>query len=125
FTDGTPVDAAAVAYNFDYWIAGGNSTANVWLDGYYESAEALDDRTVAVHLSAPYPRLLENLSQSYFGIQSQQALETRTAEENCEQPIGSGAFVVEEWNRGENVLLARNDDYTSPPANAKHTGAAY
>ncbi|MGP6177360.1 ABC transporter substrate-binding protein [Microbacterium sp. A196] len=125
FTDGSPVDAAAVAYNFDYWIAGGNSTASVWLDGYYASAEALDDLTVAIHLITPYPRLLENLSQSYFGIQSQQALETRIPEENCEQPIGSGAFVVEEWNRGENVMLARNDDYTSPPANAKHAGAAY
>lgn len=125
FTDGTPVDAQAVAYNFDYWVAGGNSTAAVWLGGYYESAEALDELTVAIHLSHPYPRFLENLSQSYFGIQSQNALETRTDEENCEQPIGSGAFVVEEWNRGENVLLVRNDDYNSAPANAKHTGAAY
>lgn len=125
FTDGTPVDAEAVAYNFDYWVEGGNSTAAVWLGGYYESAEAVDEHTVAIHLGTPYPRFLENLSQSYFGIQSQQALQTRTDEENCEQPIGSGAFVVEEWNRGQNVLLTRNDDYTSPPANAKHTGAAY
>lgn len=125
FTDGTPVDAEAVAYNFDYWVQGGNSTAAVWLGGYYESAEAIDDLTVAIHLGKPYPRFVENLSQSYFGIQSQNALETRTDEENCEQPIGSGAFVVDEWNRGENVLLTRNDDYSSPPANAKHTGAAY
>lgn len=29
FTDGTPVDAEAVAYNFDYWLKGGNSTAQV------------------------------------------------------------------------------------------------
>lgn len=125
FTDGTPLDAEAVAYNFDYWVAGGNSTAAVWLGGYYESAEALDDLTVAVHLSRPYTRFVENLSQSYFGIQSQHALETRTDEENCEQPIGSGAFKVQEWNRGENVILTRNEDYTSPPANAKHTGPAY
>lgn len=125
FTDGTPVDAEAVAYNFDYWAKGGNSTAQVWLGGYYDGAEAADDRTVVVTLSRPYPRFVENLTQSYFGIQSQQALETRTEEENCEQPIGSGAFVVQEWNRGENVVLTRNDDYTSPPANALHTGPAY
>lgn len=125
FTDGTPVNAEAVAYNFDYWVNGGNSTAAVWLGGYYEAAEAIDDLTVAIHLSRPYPRFVENLTQGYFGIQSQHALETRTDEENCEQPIGSGAFVVEEWNRGENVILTRNDDYTSPPANAKHTGPAY
>lgn len=125
FTDGTPVDAEAVAYNFDYWVNGGNSTAAVWLGGYYESAEATSDLTVAVHLAKPYPRFIENLSQSYFGIQSQHALETRTDEQNCEQPIGSGAFVVKEWNRGQNVLLVRNEDYTSPPANAKHTGKAH
>lgn len=125
FTDGTPVDAEAVAHNFDYWVAGGNSTAQVWLGGYYESAEAIDDLTVEVHLSRPYTRFIENLTQSYFGIQSQHALETRTDEENCRAPIGSGAFVVDEWNRGENVILTRNDDYTSPPANARHDGPAY
>lgn len=125
FTDGSPLTAEAVAYNFDHWIGGGNSTAFVWLDGYYESAEAVDELTLRVNLSKPYPRLADNLTQSYFGIQSQQALETRTEEENCEAPIGTGAFTVKEWNRGQNIVLVRNDDYTSPPANALHTGPAY
>jgi len=125
FTDGSPLTAEAVAYNFDYWINGGNSTAFVWLSGYYESAEAIDELTLQVNLSKPYPRLADNLTQSYFGIQSQQALENRTDEENCESPIGSGPFKVEEWNRGQNITLVRNDGYTSPPANALHTGPAY
>lgn len=125
FTDGTPVDAAAIAYNFDYWIAGGNSTAIAWLGGYYESAEAVDDLTVQINLARPYPRLADTLTQGYFGIQSQTALETRSDEENCEAPIGSGAFIVEEWNRGENIVLVRNDAYNSAPADAKHDGPAY
>jgi len=125
FTDGTPVDAEAVAYNFDYWMKGGNSTALVWLDGYYESAKAVDATTLQVTLSRPYPRLPETVTQGYFGIQSKQALETRTAEENCEQPIGSGAFTVGTWNRGQDITLLRNDAYTSWPANAKHQGPAY
>lgn len=125
FSDGSPLTAGVVAYNFDHWVTGGNSTAFVWLLGYYESAEAVDERTVQVNLSAPYPRLVDNLTQAYFGIQSQEALETRTDEENCAAPIGSGAFVVEEWNRGQNIVLVRNDDYTSWPANAEHTGPAY
>ncbi len=124
FTDGTPVDAEAIAYNFDYWVNGGNSTAAVWLGGYYDRAEPVDDLTVAVHLSRPYPNFIQNLTQGYFGIQSQEALETRTDEENCAAPIGSGAFTVEEWNRGQNVILARNEEYTSWPANAQHTGPA-
>lgn len=125
FTDGSDLTAEAVAYNFDYWVAGGNSTAKVWLDGYYDSAEAIDEKTVAIHLKAPYPRLADNLSQSYFAIQSQEALETRSEEENCEAPIGTGAFIVKEWNRGENIVLTRNDDYTSWPADARHEGPAY
>jgi peptide/nickel transport system substrate-binding protein len=125
FTDGSPLTAEVVAYNFDHWVAGGNSTARVWLQDYYSSAEAIDDLTVQINLSAPYPRLADNLTQGYFGIQSQEALETRTDEENCAAPIGTGAFIVDHWDRGEEIVLVRNDDYTSWPANAEHTGPAY
>lgn len=125
FTDGTPVNAEAIAYNFDYWSTGGNGTAAVWLGGYYSSSEVIDDLTVKVTLAKPYPLFAQNLTQAYFGIQSQVALETRTDEENCTSPIGSGAFTVGEWNRGQNITLIRNDEYTSPPANARHDGPAY
>ena len=124
FTDGSALTAEVVAYNFDYWMAGGNSTALVWLDGYYSSAEAIDKLTLAVHLSRPYPRLAETVTQGYFGIQSQQALETRSDEQNCEAPIGTGAFTVESWSRGSEIVLKRNPDYTSWPANARHEGPA-
>ena len=124
FTDGTPVDAAAVAYNFDYWMTGGNSTAQVWLDGYFASASAVDASTLQVTLSKPYPELAVNLTQGYFGIQSQHALQTRSKAQNCSAPIGSGAFIVKKWNRGQDIVLVRNSHYTSPPANALHTGPA-
>ncbi len=126
FTDGTPVDAEAVAYNFDYWVQGGNSTALAWIGPYYASAEAIDDLTLQVNLTAPYPRLADNLTQGYFGIQSEQALETRSDEDNCNSPIGSGAFTVDHWTRGQKIVLKANPpDYTSAPANAEHTGRAY
>lgn len=125
FTDGSPLTAEAVAHNFDYWVAGGNSTAQVWLDGYYASAEAADETTLVVRLERPYPRLAENLTQGYFGIQSQRALTERTDEQNCEAPVGTGAFTVGEWRRGESIQLLRNENYSTPPANARHTGPAY
>jgi peptide/nickel transport system substrate-binding protein len=126
FTDGSPLTAEAVAVNFDHWVNdGGNGTALAWLGGYYEGASAIDELTLQVDLSKPYPRLAETLTQGYFGIQSQEALETRSDEENCESPIGTGAFVVDHWDRGQEIALTRNDDYTSPPANAGHTGPAH
>jgi peptide/nickel transport system substrate-binding protein len=127
FTDGTPVDAAAIAYNFENWVGpnSSNSTANVWLHGYYQSATAVDATTLKIQLAKPYTNFIKNLTQAYFGIQSEQALKTRTAAQNCEAPIGSGAFTVSKWNHGQDLILKRNPNYTSPPATAKHTGPAY
>jgi peptide/nickel transport system substrate-binding protein len=125
FTDGTDVDAKAIAANFEYWIKdGGNSTASAWIGSQYESAQAKNKNTVQINLKSPYPKLPETLAQGYFGIQSAHALKTRSKQANCEQPIGSGAFTVDRWNRGQNILLKRNDDYTSWPANAKNQGPA-
>jgi peptide/nickel transport system substrate-binding protein len=126
FTDGTPVDAEAIAYNFDQFENTDiNGTAKVSIDPYYKSAEAIDDTHVAIHLTQPYPQFLTLITQGYFGIQSPTALKTRSKEENCEKPIGSGAFTVEEWKKGQEVVFKRNPDYTSWPATAKHEGPAY
>jgi len=125
FTDGTPLDAEAVAYNFDYWLNGGNGTAAAHLEGFYDHAEAADDYVVEVHLSAPLATFLSSISQSYFGLQSPTALEQRTAEENCTEPIGSGPFTVAEWRRGEYIEFERNDEYDWAPENALHQGPAH
>lgn len=125
FTDGTDLTGSVVAYNFDYWVKhGGNSTALAWLGGYYKSAVGVDATTVKINLLKPYPRLPETVSQGYFGIQSQQSLTSRTKEQICEKPIGSGAFTVDSWQRGQQVTLVRNDAYTSWPSNARHSGPA-
>lgn len=125
FTDGSALDAEAVAYNFDYWMAGGNGTAAVHLEGFYEQAVPVDDYVVEIHLSAPLATFMSSIAQSYFGLQSPTALENRTDEQNCTQPIGSGPFRVEEWRRGEYIQFVRNDDYNWAPANAQHQGPAH
>lgn len=125
FTDGSALDAAAVSANFEYWQAGGNGTVAAHIGDYYESSSALDETTLQVKLNAPYTPFLSALSQGYFGIQSAQALENRSEQENCEAPIGSGPFAVAQWKRGQSITFTRNDDYASAPANAKHQGPAY
>lgn len=125
FTDGTPLDAQAVEDNFQYWADGGNSTAAVHLGGFFESAEVADAHTVRVHLLRPNGVLPSTLSQTYFGLQSPTALRTRSKEDNCRQPIGSGPFTVTEFQRGSHISYARNPDYQWAPADARHQGPAY
>jgi peptide/nickel transport system substrate-binding protein len=125
FTDGTTLDAQAVSDNFKYWVDGGNGTVKAYIGEYYESSRAVDPLTLEVKLKAPYSPLLSALGQGYFGIQSPTALSTRTKQQNCDAPIGSGPFVVGQWKRGESITLNKNAGYNSAPATAKHQGAAY
>ena len=40
-------------------------------------------------------------------------------------PTLLGPFVVSDWVKQDSITLTRNDGYTSPPADAEHSGAAY
>lgn len=123
FTDGTPLDAQAVVDNFNYWEKGGNSTAEVSLDPYFKKAVAIDATHLKVELNKPYLPLLTMLSQAYFGILSPASLK-RSAQAQCDDPVGSGAFEVKQWIHGQELILAKNPGYTSWPATALHKGPA-
>lgn len=129
FTDGTVLDAEAVKTNFDLYLgrpdpATANSTVLAYIGEYVETTEALDDLTFRLTLDRPYEPLLPVLSQGYFGIQSPTAL-ARGAEANCENPVGSGPFILQRWDRNRSITFVRNPDYNSAPANARHQGPAY
>jgi peptide/nickel transport system substrate-binding protein len=123
FTDGTPLNAQAIVDNFTYWENGGNSTSQVSLDPYFKKAVALNSTTVEVELNKPYLQLLTMLTQAYFGIQSPASLK-RGTEDQCDDPIGSGAFEVKQWIHGQKLILVKNPNYTSWPATALHKGPA-
>lgn len=125
FTDGTPFDAEAVAAN----IAHVQDPATASSTGYLalakiENVVAVDDHHVRLELTTPDSALLESLSQIWVAMESPKALE-RSQEENCAAPVGTGPFVVDEWERQDSVTLVRNDDYSSPPADAEGSGLPY
>jgi len=86
--------------------------------------EAVDARTARFDLSEPDSALLESLTQPWLAMESPEALQ-RSQEANCESPVGTGPFVVESWTKQDRVVLSRNDDYSSPPADADHQGPAH
>jgi peptide/nickel transport system substrate-binding protein len=126
FTDGEPFDAEAVVANFEQIMdpATQSSTDLLYLSPYFDSAEAVSEHVVRIHLKRPYSPLLTVLSQAFFGIESPKAM-ARGLEENCQSPVGTGPFIVSEWKRNREVVMVRNENYTSAPADAKHQGPAY
>jgi peptide/nickel transport system substrate-binding protein len=125
FTDGTPLDAAAVQANVAHLQdpATGSSTGYLAL-AKVSGTEAVSDTVVKLTLSEPDSGLLESLSQPWLAIESPTALE-RSQDENCEAPVGTGPFIVDSWVKQNSITLVRNDDYSSPPADAAHDGPAY
>ncbi|MFT4036042.1 MAG: ABC transporter substrate-binding protein [Patulibacter sp.] len=128
FHDGTPLDAQAVADNFYAWLDPDPATFNSYVAAYigdvFKSAKALDEYTLQVDLKEPYVYFLDGISQYAFGIQSPKQLK-QPASVQSEHPVGTGAFKVVKWNHGENVILERNEQWTSQPANLRHEGLAY
>ncbi|MDQ2661933.1 MAG: ABC transporter substrate-binding protein [Actinomycetota bacterium] len=125
FTDGTPLDAEAVKVNVEHLKDPATQSSTGYLAlGKVASVEAVSDQVARFVLSAPDSALLESLSQPWVAIQSPAGI-ARGMDENCQAPVGTGPFVVDEWVKQDHVTLVRNDDYTSPPADAGHEGPAY
>jgi peptide/nickel transport system substrate-binding protein len=125
FTDGTPLNAQAVAANFAYWYSPKTLNAsNAGEFPFYKSGKAIGEYTFQLNLTQGFSPLLQTLAQAYFGIESPTSLK-RTPAQICEKPVGTGAWVVQQWNHGQNVVLVRNPNYNSPPANALNKGPAY
>ncbi|WP_244929428.1 ABC transporter substrate-binding protein [Nocardioides sp. W7] len=122
FTDGTPFDAAAVKANFDR-IKTTTGSASQYLI-YVDKTEVVDANTVEVALSRPFVPFLQQIAQSFVGIQSPTALK-RGDDENCQSPVGTGPFIVDSYTPGDQAVLVRNEDYNSAPPTAEHDGPAY
>ncbi len=125
FTDGTPFDADAVVANIRHVQdpATLSSTGYLALQAVTD-ATAVDASTVRLALSTPDSALLESLSQPWLAMESPAGI-ARGTDANCAQPIGTGPFSVERWDRQQSISLVRNDAYASPPTDAAHTGPAY
>ncbi|KFF59833.1 peptide ABC transporter substrate-binding protein [Cryobacterium sp. MLB-32] len=125
FTDGTPFDAAAVQANIAHVQdpATGSSTGYLAL-GKVTSTSAVSPSVVRLVLSEPDSALLESLSQPWLAMESPTAL-LRSQDDNCASPVGTGPFTVESWVKQSAITLVRNDEYSSPPEDSSHQGAAY
>ncbi|MFD6139522.1 ABC transporter substrate-binding protein [Promicromonospora sp. NPDC060271] len=129
FSDGSPLDAAAVVQNLDTWAFGrpdeGISPVGLF-PKTYDHAEAVDATTVKVHFDAPTLGFVPTLGYHGSILISPKTLD-RPAEEQADlsNDIGSGPFVVESWKEGDSVVLTKREDYDWGPEAVGHTGPAY
>ena len=101
--DGTSLSVPAEECNGDYI-------------GEFQSIEATDDHTVVFTLCRPDPAFLSKIAFSVYSIYPSEWIEstagdgTRTSE-GLEAPIGTGPYMISEWNRGESITFKANPNY--------------
>ncbi|WP_413814172.1 TIGR04028 family ABC transporter substrate-binding protein [Aureimonas sp. Leaf427] len=128
FSDGAPLDASAVALNFDTFGLGDkerNFPVSEVLNNY-ERSEVLDPLTVRFHFKAPSPGFLQGTSVIGSGLVSPATLRRNFAElGDARLIVGSGPFTVESETLGTELVLKAREDYAWGPAKLAHKGRAY
>jgi ABC-type transport system substrate-binding protein len=71
---------------------------------------ALDDSTVRIVLTHPYPYFKYLLAMPYAAVVAREAVEYY-GEEFLNNPVGTGPYVLKEWRRGLRLAFARNPKY--------------
>ena len=102
FSDGEPVRASDAAFTLNTIRGSKNAQADLSM---VEDASAPDDATLVVKLSKPYNALLYTLA--VVGIVPEHAY----GPDYGKKPIGSGRYVLTQWDRGQQVILDANPSY--------------
>jgi peptide/nickel transport system substrate-binding protein len=129
FSDGTPLDAAAVVANLDIWYAGRKSEAILPIGLFpktYDHSEAIDATTVKVFFKAPTLGFIPTLGYHGSILISPKTIAQPAAQQaDLGKTSGSGPYLVDSWKEGDFVKLVKRRDYNWGPAAVGHTGPAY
>ena len=120
FTDGKPVTAADFVYSFDRILdpATKSPVASFWTGvvgaadyaknptGALAGITAVDDSTLQIKLTAPNSSFKYVLAMPHASV-----IEKGTAA----KPVGSGPFVLDHFNPGQEVVVNRNTKYWDSP----------
>ncbi|MCU5775509.1 TIGR04028 family ABC transporter substrate-binding protein [Erwiniaceae bacterium BAC15a-03b] len=127
FSDGTPLDANAVAKNFDTYGLGNkqNRLPVSEVINNYQRSEVIDPLTVKFYFKKSSPGFLQGTATIGSGLVSLSTLaRSFDALGDARHIIGSGPFVVKDEKLGREVDLVARKDYQWGPKNLTQQGPA-
>ncbi|WP_411752180.1 TIGR04028 family ABC transporter substrate-binding protein [Serratia sp. (in: enterobacteria)] len=127
FSDGTPLDANAVAKNFDTYGLGNKALRLPVSEviNNYDHSEVIDPLTVKFYFKRSSPGFLQGTATIGSGLVSLTTLNRQYDElGDARHIIGSGPFVVSGETLGREVDLSVRQDYRWGPAKLAQQGRA-
>ena len=107
FSDGTDVTAEDVKFSLERHIT---VEGPLPLEADIASIEAADDKTVVITLNQAYTPFFSELANFSNGILPKD-FGGKTEKEFFQNPVGTGPFVVEEWDPAGDLTFVRNEYY--------------
>jgi len=118
FHDGHPFTAASVKATFDRVLNPENKLTARGNHAKIKSVEVIDDHTVRFKTDGPYPLFVERMTAQV--MQSDKVIKEKGHQWMQENPIGTGPYKLVRWDRKQEHLLVRNDDYWGVKPAFKH-----
>ena len=114
FSDGTPLDAAAVVFNWKRLQDTANASPNRVTANQITAMDIVDPTTLKVTLTAPNSGFANLLTDRLGFIGSPTAIQANPTG-FASKPTGAGPFVLKEWIRDDRMTLTRNPTYWNAP----------
>jgi peptide/nickel transport system substrate-binding protein len=111
FWDGTPMTPDDVVFSLTRAIDQNGSWG--FLFSAVKSVTKVDDHTIRFTMTEPFAPLLAALSTFAASIYEKAAFE-KYGQQAGEHPMGTGAFMLDHWDKGQQVVLKRNPYYWQP-----------
>lgn len=111
FHDGTPINAAAIKVNIDRMLDPAINNTNRPLWDPIAGADVVDDLTITIRTKGPYALLLNTLAHGSGAIVSAAALAANGGDSMTQNPVGSGPYMLESFEPGQEVVLVPYEGY--------------
>ena len=108
FSDGSPLTAEDVVFSLTRAIDPKGSWG--FLFSPIKSVTKVDDKTIRLNMSESFAPLLPALSTFAGSIYSKANFE-KWGKDAGQHPLGSGAFMLESWQKGAQMALVKNPNY--------------
>ena len=110
FSDGTPVDAAAVKYSIERMLDPARRASMAVLFNPIKTVTVKSDHVVEIETKEPFASLRHNLAHPNTGIISPKA-DRELGARFGRAPVSAGPYMVTEWLSGDRIVLTRFEGY--------------
>lgn len=113
FHNGEPITAEAVKFSFERIMSDALKSPHRGKLNSFKEVTVIDDRTFTISMHQPYAPGLYMLAQYLYIVPPKYVQEVGDAEFNL-KPVGCGAYKLDEWVKGQEIVMSAYEGYYGP-----------